>query len=557
MPSSFGFALLVLLAAPGFGAPPVPPRARNIIVLIADGCGSEQYTLARWWQGQPLCLDGILVGAVKTHIADSVVADSAPAATAYATGCRTGDKLIGISPGGKTLACVPAPAPEQTFAPLATVMEGARLLGKATGIVVTCRIPHATPAGYLAHVPHRDAYNDIMKQIVHQRLDVVFGGGKRYLLPKGIEDGERTDGENLLEFLRTTGGYQVVETREKLAELQSGRAFGVFASKDLEAEIDRAEFGPQQPSLAEMTGKAIELLAQDPDGFFLLVEASQVDWAGHANDPAHLLGDLCMYDASVRVALEFAQRNGETLLLALSDHNTGGMSIGNYATSDDSRYAQMSAAELLDPLRRMSCSAVALWRLLGEERTPDKVKDLVRSRWGMEASAAAVARILQLAPTLKSHPEYAIGQVLSPEHTCIGWTTRGHVGGDVPLFAFGPGRPSGLIDAPAVGVHCAQAMGLDLARLTARLFVDAEAAFGAGAVTVEPEAASGPVARIAVGGRVGELLLHTNLLKLDGATIPLEGLSVYIPSRRRLYVPQQAVELLQRNPGVALPSFRE
>jgi alkaline phosphatase len=168
-----------------------------------------------------------------------------------------------------------------------------------------------------------------------------------------------------------------------------------------------------------------------------------------------------------------------------------------------------------------------------------------------------VARILQLAPTLKGHPEYAFGQVLSPEHTCIGWTTRGHVGGDVPLFAFGPGHPTGLIDAPAVGVLCAQAMGLDLARLTARLFVDAETAFGAGAVTVEPEAASGPVARIAVGGRVGELWLHTNLLKVDGATIPLEGLTVYIPSRRRLYVPQQAVEILQRNPGAALPSLRE
>ncbi|MCR4414839.1 MAG: alkaline phosphatase, partial [Thermoguttaceae bacterium] len=109
------------------------PPVRNVIVLVVDGCSSEQYTLARWFRGAALALDSIHVGAVKTWIADSVIADSAPAATAYATGCRTSDDLIGVGPHGKTLSVFPRPPAELVYRPLASVLEGARLSGKATG----------------------------------------------------------------------------------------------------------------------------------------------------------------------------------------------------------------------------------------------------------------------------------------------------------------------------------------------------------------------------------------------------------------------------------------
>jgi len=149
---------------------------KNVIVMIADGCSSEQYTLARWFQGSSLALDEMLVGGVKTYISDSVIADSAPAATAFASGVRTADEFIGIGPKPDTLRPDLEPPAELQYRPLATVLEGARLLGKATGIVVTSRVTHATPAAYVSHVPSRKLEEDIMEQLVYQNVDVVLGG---------------------------------------------------------------------------------------------------------------------------------------------------------------------------------------------------------------------------------------------------------------------------------------------------------------------------------------------------------------------------------------------
>ena len=166
-----------------------------------DGCGDEQLTLARWYKGRPLALDGFRTGAVKSFIADSVIADSAPAASAYATGVRTSGKVISLGPRSKTIPGVPAPSPDLVLKPCATVLEGARLLGKSTGLVVTCRISHATPAAYVAHVPNREMEQDITEQAVYQNLDVVFGGGRNFLLP-GNAGGARQDQEDLTAVLR-------------------------------------------------------------------------------------------------------------------------------------------------------------------------------------------------------------------------------------------------------------------------------------------------------------------------------------------------------------------
>ena len=183
-------------APAGDGSP-----VQNVIVLIADGCSSEQYTLARWFQGEPLALDEILTGGVQTYISDSVIADSAPASTAFATGVRTSDKFIGIGPKPGTLRPDLEPSEDLRYRPLATVLEGARLRGKATGVVVTSRVSHATPAAYMAHVPARKLEEDITEQVVYQNVDVVLGGGQDYLLPLS-EQGRRSDGENLVAVLQ-------------------------------------------------------------------------------------------------------------------------------------------------------------------------------------------------------------------------------------------------------------------------------------------------------------------------------------------------------------------
>ena len=147
-------------------------------------------------------------------------------------------------------------------------------------------------------------YNEIAEQMVYQNLDVVFGGGKKYLLPES-EDGTRVDGENLVDVLKEKG-YDFIETRDELIAQKKSKVWGMFASNDMSYEMDRETLHPEQPSLAEMTAKAIELLSQNKKGFFLFVEGSKIDWASHANDPIGVISDMLAYDDAVRVTLEFA-----------------------------------------------------------------------------------------------------------------------------------------------------------------------------------------------------------------------------------------------------------
>ncbi len=258
--------------------------AKNVIVMVPDGCSHSIQTLSRWYKGEPLALDAMVSGTVATWMADSVITDSASAATAFAAGWKTTDGFIGVMPSNENLlSTFELPSGWVPYKPVATVLEAARLKRKAVGLVATSRITHATPASFAAHIHDRNDENEIMEQLVYQNIDVVFGGGKRHLLPTA-QGGARTDNENLLETL-TARGYQFVGTKDEMEAVTSNRVWGLFDSSHMQPDIDRAEFAPSQPSLAEMTAKAIDLLSRDRQGFFLMVEGSQVDWAGHANDP--------------------------------------------------------------------------------------------------------------------------------------------------------------------------------------------------------------------------------------------------------------------------------
>lgn len=539
-------AVLVLgLLSPALAsAPPV----KNVILLIADGCSAEQYTMARWAKGSPLAQDALLVGGVRTYIADSVVADSAPAATAYATGLRSSDKLIGLGPAIQGLLPGQPPPGDMALRPLATLLEAAKLSGRSTGLVATGRVTHATPAAFAAHVCHRDQENAIAKQLAHQGITVLLGGGRQHFLPQGPRS-KRQDGLDLLAHLRQQG-YLTPQTRQELAAVKGGRVAGLFADSHLKADRERAEGAPDEPSLAEMTAKALEVLSANPKGFFLMVEASQVDWACHANDPGHLMGDLLAHDQAVRVALEFAQKNRGTLLLAVSDHNTGGMSIGNYAS--DHTYTSLKPDDLLAPLRQMRVTAKTLWDSLGKKPAPAEVQKAVLDRWGMQINLQEAQEILEVAAKHPDNPHYGLGEVLSAKYTLVGWATHGHSGGDVPLFAYGPRRPTGLLEAPQVGLHLAKALGVDLRQLDGRLHAPASQAL-AGAAQDEQETAQGW--RLTVRGRDGVALLEdgSNILRLGGRAIALEAPVVRVEQTRRWYLPRQAARIILGAPAQARP----
>lgn len=536
---ALGLGCLSLLA--GFSAE-APPR--NVILLISDGCSSEALTLARWYKGKPLALDAIRTGAVKSFIADSVIADSAPTASAYATGVRTSDNFISIGPDRTTLTSWPAPSEEARMAPRATLLEGARLLGKATGVVVTARVSHATPAAFLSHVSQRDREEEIMEQAVYQGVDVVLGGGFDWLVP-AAEKGRRKDQEDLRPVLAARG-YQLARTAQELQAAPGPRLFGLFAASHLLPEIDRPEVGPEQPALEAMTQRALTLLAPRPQGFFLLVEGSQIDWGAHANDPAYLIHEVLMFDRAVAAALDFARRDGNTLVVALSDHNTGGITIGNRRSDPD--YSQTTEERLLAPLRKMRHSSTAIFRRLGPAPTVEQLQALVEQDWSIRPTDEEARLILERAQALGGDGSGALGEVLCPAHTVVGWTTHGHTGGDVPLFSIGPGRLSGLLDGPEVGRKMAEALGLDLDQLTARLFVDPMTALPAGEVRIDKNDPANLVVEIRHRGLTARLPVNKNLLLIDGKEQALPGVVIYIPETGRAFIPEAALRRVDPAP---------
>ncbi len=341
------------------------PGQKNVIVLMTDGNGAAHTTITRRYKGAPLALDRMFYSQMRTYSVDSLITDSAPAATAFATGYKTNDKYIGVYPSEVTLPGLPPLKEEWKYRPLATILEAAKASGKSVGLVATSNIQHASPAAYSAHVRERNDYNEIAEQQVYLDIDVVFGGGKQYLIPAD-RGGKRKDGEDLIRVLKERG-YAFIETRDQLLNLPKAtrRVWGMFAEMDLAYEFDRPYLAPSQPSLAEMTQKAIEILSQNPKGFFLFVEASKVDWASHANDPIGVISDLLAFDGAVASALDFAQARPRTLVLAFSDHGNGGMSLGSNKT--DKAYSKLPLGALVDPLKKAKLTGEGVEAKLGDD----------------------------------------------------------------------------------------------------------------------------------------------------------------------------------------------
>ncbi|MFZ2497224.1 alkaline phosphatase [Methanosarcina sp.] len=521
-------------------------KIKNVIVLVPDGCSQSVQTLARWYSGNPLMLDEMVAGTVSTYSADSVITDSSSAATAFATGYKTTNGFVSVGPSNASvLSLLESPSEELQYSPLATVIEGAKLEGKATGLVATSRVSHATPAAFASHIDNRDNENEIMEQMVYEGIGVVFGGGYRHLIPEA-EGGKRTDGENLTEVLLDRG-YQYVDSRDEMENLSSGKAWGLFASSHMAPDIDRGELAPEEPSLAEMTGKAVELLSQDKDGFFLMVEGSQVDWANHANDPAYAVTDFLAFDEAVKVAVEFAEKDGHTLVLAFPDHNTGGMTIGS---DSDSNYTSTTVEDVIDPLKGMKLSSAGVATKIGADVSFENIKAQIKAWWGIDATDNDVTEILEIYNDGEGLSlDYAISEVISRNHTVIGWTTHGHCGEDVPLWAYGPDYPAGHIDNTEIAGYIAKELGFGLNETNSCLFIEVGEFFsrdnGDGKrdeneYLLDTTNTSNPVLRIGDA----ELPVSKNILIKDGVTYELEGIVVYAPVTGKVYIPFEALSLI-------------
>jgi alkaline phosphatase len=493
-------------------------------------------------------------GAVKTHIANSVIPGSAAAATAFATGHKTTVRFIGVGPRTEDLltGLEPTAAP---YAPVASIVEAAKLAGKAVGIVATSRVTHATPAAFAAHIHDRGLDNEIMEHMVYDNVDVVFGGGARHLLPEGevyttsfgdAWSGKRTDGENLMEVLQERG-YQFIDSKEQMSAVTSGKVWGLFDDSHMQPDIDRRHFAAHEPSLAEMVAKAIEILSQDPDGFVLMVEGSQVDWAGHNNDPIYMVTDFLAFDDAVKVAADFAEADGRTAVMAYPDHNTGGMKIGHYYTAMG--YTETTIEDLVAPLEGMTMTANGVVAKMTDS-TDAALKTSVKENWGIELSAEDVADIRELESQVGL--SYALARVVSAYHTVIGWTTHGHTGETVPFWATTNfGAPANVIDNTDLAKIAAEAINVDLKKTTNKLYVDLDET-GVD-YSVDTSDQENPIVKI------GEWELPVNkdymvkTLEIDKnrktvvktVTVQLPGLTVYAPETNKVYLSKMALRKIK------------
>ena len=515
--------------------------AKNVIMVMVDGSNASQSTLARWYKGgAPLALDEILVGGQRTYSAESVITDSAPQSVAIATGNKSNTKLIGVLPHTVTIPGLTPIAEELKYKPIANLMEAAKYMGKAAGIIATSNLQHAHPGGFSAHWPDRGNYNEIAKQQAYQSIDLFLGGGKMYMLPQEL-NGARSDGMNLIEVVKSRG-YTVVENREDLLKNKSGKVWGLFANDAMAYDFDRKILRATEPSLAEMTKKAIELLSENPKGFLLYVEASKVDWASHANDPIGAISDTLAWDDAVKVALDFAKKDGNTLVIAFADHGTGGMTIGNKST--DANYDTLSWTALIEPLKEATLTGEGIELKLADDRSESNIRSVMSEYYGVYDLTPAEVTAIQKAK--KGSMNYVTGPIIT-RRSAIGWTTNGHTGEDLFLYAFGPNKPSGLIDNTEIALHVARSLELDLKGIDAKLLVEAGKLFteiGAN-VRIDKSDETKLILVVEKNALRAEFPVSTNMMKVGRQTFELKGLTVYSPKTGKVFMPTHALEILK------------
>lgn len=376
---------------------------KRVILFIGDGVGVSYWTAARFASENLAVAQFKVMGLVDTRSSSSPITDSGAGATAYSTGVRTFNTAIGVSPDSQ---------------PVETVLEAAKKKGWATGIVATSSVTDATPASFVAHVPSRTLQFEIARQMTTLAPDVILGGGTRWFAPT-----VRPDGQDLLAQLRST--HTVVTDAagfEGVRDTSITKLAGLFGTVDMPPAPSRS------PALPAMTQKAIDILSRNRDGFFLMVEGSQPDWRGHNNLPiGTVAAEMLDFDAAIGVALAYQRRVPDVLILVVSDHETGGMSI---ETARDSAVLASAASALNDAVR-------GLTRAMGilTTQAADSVDSLAVR---MEITSA---RMQNAARTARA------------ERLAVDYTTGGHTGEMIPLFASGPGAEAfgGMIDNHRVG----------------------------------------------------------------------------------------------------------
>lgn len=442
-----------ILASPGItrrasaqAGPARPSRVNNLIFAVSDGMSIGTLTLAdmmirrmhgrasRW--AELLSRPGVRRALLDTFAADSLVTDSAAAATAWGIGLPVNNGSIGLTPDGRLMS---------------PILLRAKAAGKATGLVTTTRLSHATPAGFIACIPgDRDDEGPIAEQILERGVDVMLGGGGHFLTP---------------ELIALRSDLHLVRTRDELNSIDPAslpierRLLGVFAPQHMSYEIERPD---TEPHLREMTSAALARLSRLSGGFVVQIEGGRVDHAAHNNDAGSLVRDQIAFDEALGVAIDFAASRDDTLLIVTTDHGNANPGLTEYGKKGNEGFDRLSRCShsfdwinerLGGPSKEVPRAALRelVAAATGITLADEELALVLRARAGdgVDPYATANAGSAPLGSVLANHLGVAF---LSPNHTCD----------YVEFTALGPGSESVPSSLTHAEVHEIMIRALDL-----------------------------------------------------------------------------------------------
>lgn len=268
--------------------------------MVGDGMGVSQIYAGMTGNFGQLNLERMpVVGFHKNQASNSFVVDSAAGATAFSCGVKTYNGAIGVDAVGN---------------PVPTILEIAEENGLSTGLIATCSITHATPASFISHQPSRSLDEDIAKDFLATDIDVFIGGGRKFFA-------NRKDGLNLIDSLRSRN-YQIANSIEEVQQVKNGK-LAAFLAEEQQARVSEG----RGDELVKSTEVGLQLLQTNKKGMFLMIEGSQIDWGGHGNNTQYIVEEMIDFDKAIGRVLDFAEKDGNTLVIITADHETGGFSV--------------------------------------------------------------------------------------------------------------------------------------------------------------------------------------------------------------------------------------
>lgn len=394
------------------------PTVRNLIFLVSDGMSTGTLTLAdlmireregrasRWYD--LFAREGVRRSMVQTHSADSMVTDSAAASTTWGIGERVNNGAIGFTPDRR----MPEP-----------ILHQAKRAGKATGLVTTATLSHATPAGWACNVPTgRGDEVNIARQMMERGYDVLMGGGRRFFTDETIALGN---------------DYTKVFTRDELLAVpasQPGRLVGSFNRGQMSYELDRTG---DEPHIAEMTRVALDRLSRHPDGFVLQIEGGRIDHAAHINDAGALVHEQIAFDRALGVALDFAASRDDTLVITTTDHGNANPGLTEYTRTGRAGFLRL--AEWKHSFEWMN-------RQLEEtQKTPEDHRRIIALATNIEIEDDELATVMrwrageQVIPFRSLNKDHGpLGSVLA-NYNSVSFISGNHTADHVEQTAIGPG----------------------------------------------------------------------------------------------------------------------